>query len=228
MNETNPIEESLNRIETGIRQLKLQYDMFFAGMAPRQPFEVRKELEILIKTLGNTAMQRFADRYRYNALASKYQTMVELWTKMIRAKEEGRLRPGIPGFVEPVRRPAGLQAAPTPAAPTAKEGRGAAAAKGARGAPEFYKSRFSDPLAEHESFRVFYDRYIEANKMNGGDGFKEVSFKSFLKQISAKTEAIKQKSGCDAVSYSIVVKDGGVSLKAVPADRAGKKGGGKR
>jgi hypothetical protein len=231
MPDPNPIEESLNKIETGIRQLKLQYDMFFSGVAPRQPFEIRKELEILLNTVGNQPMQRFADRYRYNALASKYQTMVELWNKMIRAKEEGRLRPGIPGFVEPVRR-----AAAGPAAPVAPAGKSAQAQRQAVGAaqpgkgagsPEFYKSRFSDPAAEDTSFRVFYDRYLEANRLAGAQSPKEVSYKSFLKQITAKTKAIKAKAGCDAVTYSIVVKDGGVSLKAVPAGQSRGKGGGK-
>ena len=45
MAEINPIEESLNRIEIGIRQIKLQYDMFFSGVIPRQPFEQKKDLE---------------------------------------------------------------------------------------------------------------------------------------------------------------------------------------
>ena len=221
MPDPNPLEENLNKIETAIRQLKLQYDMFFAGMAPRQPFEVRKELELSLKTMGNQPMQRFADRYRYNALASKYQTMVELWNKMIRAKEEGRLRPGIPGFVEPVRR------TPAAAAPPAGQRAPARPASKAAGGPEFYKSKFSDPAAEDASFRVFYDRYIEANRSTGRQGAKEVSYKSFLKQISAKTQAIKSKAGCDAVTYSIVVKDGGVSVKAVPAGKTSRKGGNK-
>ena len=210
MPDPNPLEEHLNKIETAIRQLKLQYDMFFAGVAPRQPYEVRKDLEIMLKTLGNTSMQRFSDRYRYNALASKYQTMVELWNKMIRAKEEGRLRPGIPGFVEPVRRAPHIP--PAPPVPAEKR-------RGRPSGPEFYKSRFTDPAAEDESFRVFYDRYIEANRISAGEGAREVSYKSFLKQMTAKTQAIKDKAGCEAVTYSILVKKGGVSLKAVPAGR---------
>ena len=88
-------------------------------------------------------------------------------------------------------------------------------------------SKFTDPAAEDASFRVFYDRYIEANRVNGGTGAKEVSYKSFLKQISAKTRSIKDKAGCDAVTYSIVVKEGSVSVKAVPAGKTGKKGGAK-
>ncbi|HKY33137.1 MAG TPA: MXAN_5187 C-terminal domain-containing protein [Candidatus Polarisedimenticolia bacterium] len=210
MADINPIEESLGRIEVGIRQLKIQYDMFFSGVIPRQPFESRKDLEILLKTLGNTPMQRFADRYRYNALASKYQTMVELWNKMIRAKEEGRLRPGIPGFVEPVRRPEAEGGAPSP--PPA---RAAAAAAGGPPQPVFYRSKVSNPASEDGSLRVFYDRFLEAHRITGGS--RKVTYEQFVRQIQAKTESIRRKAGCEAVSYSIVIKESGVSLKAAPA-----------
>jgi len=206
MYQPSQIEEALSHIEIGIRQLKIQYDMFFSGAMPRQPFESRRELEKLIKTVGDTRMQRFADRYRFNGLASKYQTMVELWNKMLRAKEEGRLRPGIPGFVDPVRRVA--QAA------AATQGRSAAV------------SRFevSGADSERESLKMFYDKYLEASRGNGNGagGERRISFERFSKQIKAKTEAIKKKAGCDSVSYSLEIKDGGVALKAKPSKSGGR------
>jgi len=195
MPDPNPLEEALNHIEVGIRQLKIQYDMYFSGAMPRQPYETRKELEITIKTIGDMRMQRFADRYRFNSLATKYQSMVELWNKMLRAKEEGRLRPGIPGFVEPVRR------------------QQAAAASGSNGGgPESFT--FRSPKTETSELRMFYDKYCEASRTS-------VPYEKFLGQILAKTEAIKKKSGCESVTYSIEVKPGGVKLKARPA-RGGK------
>ncbi|HEY3174770.1 MAG TPA: MXAN_5187 C-terminal domain-containing protein [Candidatus Polarisedimenticolia bacterium] len=206
MPDLNTIEESLSKIETGIRQLKLQYDMFFAGVQPRQPYELRKDLEIALKTLGNTAMQRFSDRYRFNSLATRYQTMAELWGKMLRAKEEGRLRPGIPGFVEPVRKRAA-----TPATPAA----GVRTAEG----PVVHRFSTSRPSAEDPSLRMFYDKFVEASKTSRAGDSKSVSYRSFLKQIEARTKSIKEKAGCDTVSYSIVVKDGGVTLKAIPGKR---------
>lgn len=200
MPDPNPIEEALNKIEVEIRQLKIQYDMFFAGAAPRQPFETRKQLEIQIKTIGDTPMQRFADRYRYNSLAAKYQSFVELWGKMLRAKEEGRLRPGIPGFVQATR----------PAPPPGPAG--------SNGAGEVvFQSRVSDPSPGDASLRMFYDRFVQASA-------KRVSYDQFIRQIAAKTRSIKEKSGCDAVTYTIVRKGNGVSLKAVPArNKEGKK-----
>ncbi len=201
MADLNPIEDAINRIEVGIRQLKTQYDMFFAGAAPRQPLEVRKELEIMIEATGKTRMQRFADRFRYNALASKYQTMTELWNKMIRAKEEGRLRPGIPGFVEPVRR---------------KQEAAAAAGIGAGpGSPVFHRLRYVDPGAQEAELRMFYDRFIEATKQSGSAA-AQVSFSSFARQVAQRTQAVRQKAGCEAVTCSIVIKDGGVRLRVSP------------
>lgn len=199
MADINPIEESLNRIEVGIRQLKLQFDMFLSGVVPRQPFEQKKELEILLNTLGNTAMQRFADRYRYNSLASRYQSMVERWGKLLRAKEEGRLRPGMPGFSDQARR-----ATIEPPAPVEQP------------SVIVYRYKTTAPTAADESFRMFYDKFVEASKNSGAEAASRVSYPSFLKQIAARTEALKQKAGCAAVTYSIVVKNGGVTVKAAP------------
>ena len=206
MDEFNPVEDDLSQIEIGIRQLKVQYNMFFSGAMPRQPFETRKDLELLIKRMGNARMQRFADRYRYNALAAKYQTMVELWNKMIRAKEEGRLRPGIPGFVEPVKRQV--------------------VAVAVAGGPSTDTSRsfeLNRVVAEDDSCRLFYDSYVKANAKAVDHGSRIVSYEKFLKQIQAKTDAIRQKSGCDTVTYTIEIKDGGVKLKARPISRRHKK-----
>lgn len=227
MADVNPIEESLGHIEVEIRQLKVQYDMFFSGVIPRQPFELRKDVETMLKTLGNTAMQRFVDRYRYNALAAKYQSMVELWNKMIRAKEEGRLRPGIPGFVEPVRRVASHPPSePAPVAGSEAPGaagnaprsarRGGDGGAGAAHAPVF-RHHPSQDAAPDGSLRVFYDRFLEASRSQGPGPGRPVTYEQFVRQIAAKTEAMQRKAGCEAVTYSIIIRDGGVTLKATPS-----------
>ena len=42
-------DADIARLEKGIRQLKIQYDMFFAGSIPKQPLELRNELEKIIR-----------------------------------------------------------------------------------------------------------------------------------------------------------------------------------
>ncbi len=224
MPQPRDIEDALGRIETGIRQLKVQYDMYFSGALKRPPYEVRKEIEIQIKTMGNLRMQRFADRFRYNTLATKYQTMCELWSKMMRAKEEGRLRPGIPGFVEPV----GRLTAKTSAERKAETERTTVAPPKARapaGKPAnvYYSISLSDPDDGSEPVKALYDRFLEANRENGLEAAGRISYNRFAKQIAAKTQNIMKKSGCVAVTYSIVLKDKGVTLKAVPIKGEGAK-----
>jgi hypothetical protein len=200
-------EETLTKIEVAIRHLKIQYDMFFSGHQKRQPFESRKEVETMIEVLGKVRMQRFADRFRYNSIASKYQTMVELWTKMIRAKEEGRLRAGIPGFVEPIRRRQPAMAA------TAEGSQPQLRADSRKSSGSSFD--FTDPATEDGKCRMFYDEFIQAKGGNSGGGQK-LPYTKFREQIQAKASALKNKSGCETVRYSIEKKEGRVVLKVRP------------
>lgn len=83
------IDADLVRLETGIRQLKVNYDMFFAGSVPRQPFELRRQIEQIIRRHSVTPIRKYAARFHFNALVSRYNSMSELWAKTIRSLEEG-------------------------------------------------------------------------------------------------------------------------------------------
>lgn len=212
----NPIEEALAKIEVGIRQLKIQQDMFLSGHLPRQPFEARKEIETLIESLKRVHFQRFADRFRYNMLTSKYQTMCELYGKMLRAKEEGRTRPGVPGFIAPATRRS-FEVTPPPALAAAARRRAADA--GAAPGPTPAPFVIGGSGAEDRVTRMFYDRFVQASK-EASSGTKVVPYETFRSQIQAKTEAVRKKSGCSAVAYEVEVKEGRVVLKSKPAEAA--------
>ena len=83
------LEADLGRLESGIRQLKIQYDMFFAGSIPKQPLALRSELERIIKRHSATPIRRYASRFQFNALVSRFNSMSELWAKTLRTLEEG-------------------------------------------------------------------------------------------------------------------------------------------
>ena len=211
MEETNPIEEALAKIEVGIRQLKIQQDMFLSGHLPRQPFEARKEIETLIESLKRVHFQRFADRFRYNMLTSKYQTMCELYGKMLRAREEGRTRPGVPGFIAPATRRS-TEVTPPPVLASRRHSADTAA-PGPPAAPFV----IGDSGAEDRVTRMFYDRFVQASRETSS-GTKVVPYETFRSQIQAKTEAVRRKSGCSAVAYEVEVKEGRVVLKSKPAE----------
>jgi hypothetical protein len=87
------IESAIERLEASLRQLKVQYDMFFNGALPREPYELRTDVERLIKRYSNAPIRKYAHRFHFNALVSRFNTLSELWTKTVRSMEEGD-RPG--------------------------------------------------------------------------------------------------------------------------------------
>ena len=83
------LESDIARLETSIRQLKIQYDMFFAGSTPKQPLELRIEIERIIRRHSSAPIRKYAARFHFNSLVSRYNVMSELWAKSLRALEEG-------------------------------------------------------------------------------------------------------------------------------------------
>ena len=85
----SPIDADIARLESGIRQLKIQYDMFFAGALPREPHELRAELERIIRKHTHNPGLKYAERFHFNAMVSRYNSMSELWNKTVRSHEVG-------------------------------------------------------------------------------------------------------------------------------------------
>lgn len=85
-------EEDLHRLEVGLRQLKVQYDMFFGGGLKRQPVELRSRVDKIVKRYSDKPMRTHALRFRFTALVGRYNSFCERWGKQVRALEEGGRR----------------------------------------------------------------------------------------------------------------------------------------
>jgi hypothetical protein len=131
------IEGDLARLEASIRQLKVQYDMFFAGALQRQPFELRAQCEQLVRRYSNAPIRKYAHRFHFNALMSRYNSLSEFWTKTLRAIEEGD-RP----------------------APALLDRHGA-------GERIITSCRVHDPSREQESIKILHDCFVEARRKVG-------------------------------------------------------------
>jgi len=88
-NVSSTIRADIVRLEAGIRQLKIQYDMFFAGALPKEPYELRLTLQRLIRRNSNATIQKYADQYHFNTLVSRFNSLSELWGRTLREHEEG-------------------------------------------------------------------------------------------------------------------------------------------
>jgi hypothetical protein len=180
------VDDHLTRLEEDIRKLKIEFDIFFNGAAKRPPYDTKNRVDTMIKRLGDDRTLTFAQRYRYNSLASRYNAFRDLWRRTMQGREEGR------DHASAVRA-------------TAKQ----------EAAESFTRTTFvcEDAHREVEMIKDIYNKLVEAKKICG-ESTDDFSFPRFHRLIASKADSLKEKFGCDRVSFSVDVDKGHVSFKA--------------
>lgn len=185
--DTEPsVDEQLTRLEEDIRRLKIEFDVFFNGASKRPPYDTKGRVETQIKRLGDDRTLSFAQRYRYGSLASRYNAFRDLWRRTMQGREEGR---------DPM---------------------AAARANAKQEAVEhFQRANFvcEDAHKDVELVRNVYTALVEAKKVCG-EPVEDFSFPRFHRLVASQADVLKQRLGCERVSFSIDVEGGHVSFKA--------------
>jgi hypothetical protein len=99
MPEQSETQRELQVLESELKKLEAEYNMFFGGRAPRPPWETRGRVEAMMKRWDRGHIETAADRFRFQNLQARFQKFVELWDRGMRAREEGR--PGPFGHQQP-------------------------------------------------------------------------------------------------------------------------------
>lgn len=86
------MDEDLQRLELNIRQLKIQFDMYFAGGLKKPPYQLRSSVNKIIKYYAEARVGKYRQRFHFNSLVSRFNVLSELWSKRIRDLEEGTRR----------------------------------------------------------------------------------------------------------------------------------------
>jgi hypothetical protein len=183
-NQPSP-DEQLTRLEDDIRRLRIEFDIFFNGGAKRPPYDTKGRVETLLKRLGDDRSLSYAQRYRYNSLAARYNAFRDLWRRTMQGREEGR------------------------------DALSAARASAKKEEPKVEPVSFVCLNAHHEVELVknLYNSLIEA-KRRCGEPTEDLSFPKFHRLIASKADGIKQQRGCERVRFSVTVENGHVSFKA--------------
>ena len=84
------LEEDLAKIEEGIFRLQKEWDRFFSGQERKAPFESKQRLDRLIRRYVGVEIRNNIERFRFQTLTAKYNTLSDLWNRRLRAIEEGR------------------------------------------------------------------------------------------------------------------------------------------
>jgi hypothetical protein len=183
-------DEQLSRLEEDIRRLRIEFDIFFNGAAKRPPYDTKGRVETLLKRLGDDRTLTFAQRYRYNSLAARYNAFRDLWRRTMQGREEGR---------DP--------------ASAARAG----ARKDTPVDAEPVSIICTDAHKEIDVVKSLYASLLEA-KQRCGEPTESFSFPKFHRLVARKADGLKEKSGCKRVRFSVAVQDGHVTFKA-KADR---------
>ena len=185
------VDEQLTRLEDDIRRLRIEFDIFFNGGSKRPPYDTKGRVETFLKRLGDDRTLNYAQRYRYNSLAARYNAFRDLWRRTMQGREEGR---------DPVSAARAHVKSDTAARPV-----------------ESVSFVCLDAHREVEVVKNLYTSLLEA-KRQCGEPTENLSFPKFHRLIASKADAIKEQKGCERVRFSVDVEGGHVSFKARPED----------
>jgi len=186
-------ERDLQRLESELKRLEAEYNMFFAGRLPRPPWETRGRVDAMVKQYDRTPIRNTGERFRFESLQSRYAALVELWDRGLRSREEGRGG----GFG---------QARSTPRVPDPKP----------EGPRVVHVSTFKDPMQEMDKLHTLYESLVEARREVGEDA---VPFHKFAELVKGQVKKLTA-AGSDEVAFRVSVKDGKVAFtsKAMKTD----------
>ena len=85
MAEQTDIQKDLQLLAADLKRLEGEYNMFFSGRLPRPPWETRGRVEAMVKRYDRGVSMGTGDRFRFEMLQSRFQSLVELWDRGISA-----------------------------------------------------------------------------------------------------------------------------------------------
>jgi hypothetical protein len=202
-------DEELVVLETQLRRLKIEYEVYFSNPTKRPPTDIEWKVLSLLRKFSDGGRMNFSQRYRYNEMAQRYAVYSDLWRKKSRIREEGYRRPQDALLsVQGVRT---SEDDHKPAHPVYGVSKAAAAAASAA-------SETSQPFTMHENeagreqLERLYNTLVAAKKKAGEN--VSGNLESFSSFVQKKTQQIRKQYGCQDVEFSVELAEGQVKLKA--------------
>jgi len=200
------IDEELAQMERDIRQLKIEYDMFFGGGRKRPPTEVEWRIELLIKRYAERGGElKFGQRFRYNNLTQTYAKYKDVFRKRMQQREEGKVERHFGAAAKAIE-------AERAKAQSAVGKPGAAVSSGAEA--KAFHMVCSEPEKEADKVDQLYEAFVQA-KQQAGEETSKVTRAGFNEFVRKKTKDLQSSKNCRDVEYVVETVDGQVKLKAL-------------
>ncbi|HVN18181.1 MAG TPA: MXAN_5187 C-terminal domain-containing protein [Dongiaceae bacterium] len=206
-------DEELNLLDSQLRRLKIEYEIFFSNPSKRPPTDVEWKVLALLRKFSDGGRMSFSQRYRYNEMAQRYAIYSDLWRKKCRIREEGYRRPQDALLsVQGVRVDEDEHKQQHHPVYGVSHAAAAAAAAGASASQPF--TLHSVDQSEREQVERLYNTLVAAKKKAGENVTGTID--SFAAFVQKKTQQIRNQYHCENVEYSVEITAGHAKLKAKP------------
>jgi len=212
------IDEELAQLERDIRQLKIEYDMYFGGGRKRPPTEVEWRIDMLVKRYAERGGElKYGQRFRFNNLSQTYAKYKDMFRKRMAQREEGKVERHFGAAakaIEAERARAQAEAMQKQAPRVEPEPPVAARAAAAAAETRAFRVAFSEPENESQKVDQLFEAFVQAKKQAGEETAK-LTRSGFNEFVRKKTKDLQSKKNCRDVEYVVETVDGQVKLKAL-------------
>jgi hypothetical protein len=207
-------DEELNVLETQLRRLKIEYEVYFSNPTKRPPTDVEWKVLSLLRKFSDGGRMSFSQRFRYNEMAQRYAIYSDLWRKKSRIREEGYRRPQDALLAVQGVRPDVEEHKPqhNPVYGLSHAAAAAGDAPAVSSQPFTLHNAADKSNSEREQVERLFNTLVAAKNKAG----EKVSgnLDSFSTFVEKKTQEIRKKYGCQDVEFSVELAGGQVKLKA--------------
>ncbi len=199
------IERDLDILEKGLTLLKVEYERFFAGGLKTPPAASRRRLDEHLRRVGNVELDRAAEKFRLQALESRYTAMKELWDKRLAAKEEGRS----------LLRVTRTASAPPPAPPAPPPAAAPPPARRSKTVSSDGEASTSVKAIGRGDMRSLFDRFCAA-RVAAGEDVSKLRYERFEDLVKKQAAEIRRATGATRLAFEVQTRDGKVRLVGRP------------
>ena len=199
------IDEELAQLERDIRQLKIEYDMFFGGGRKRPPTEIEWRIELIVKRYAERGGElKYGQRFRYTNLAQTYAKYKDIFRKKLQQKEEGTVQRHFGAAAKAIENQRAQQ----------RLAEGEEHSEAPAGELPAFRITCSEPEQEADKVDRLFQAFVDAKKTAGEEigRLSQAGFKEFVRK---KTKDLQTQNGCSDVEYVVETIGGQVKLKAL-------------
>ena len=196
------IDEDLSQLERDIRQLKIEYDMYFGGGRKRPPTEIEWRIDLVVKRYGERGGDmKFGQRFRFSNLAQTYAKYKDIFRKRLAQREEGKVQRHFGAAAKAIEAERARAQAATDAAASAQ-------------AAKVFRVVCTAPEKEPDKVEQLYEAFVRAKK-EAGEEMHKMTRAGFNEFVRKKTHDLQKQKNCHEVEYVVETVDGQVKLKAL-------------